>query len=193
MENKKLGLVILSISVLASILAFSFINVLGTKTANLHCYPTNECQMVESLLGLSHIAVGLISFIGALGTYLLFFSTSEEAILKRLEEEKNMKIEQGKFELILKAMDENEKKVIQSVKEQEGITQSTLKYRADLSKAKVSQILTSLEKKHLIKRESKGKTYAVYLTENFWILRLFYNLVNFTTKNEIYIAKDTNF
>jgi len=167
MENKKLGFVVLSISVLASILAFGFLNVLGRQTNALQCYPTNECQRIESLLGLSHIAVGLISFIGALGIYLLFFSTSEEAILKRLEEEKKMKIGENKFELILKAMDENEKNVLKAIKEQEGITQATLKYRADLSKAKVSQILTDFEKKHLIKRELKGKTYAVHLTENF--------------------------
>lgn len=167
MENKKLSFVILSISIVASVLAFGFMNVLGRQTAALQCYPTNECQRVESLLGLSHIAVGLISFIGALGIYLLFFSTSEEAILKRLEDEKNIKIGQDKFELILKAMDDNEKKVLKAVKEQEGITQSTLKYRTDLSKAKVSQILTSFERKHLIKRELKGKTYAVYLNESF--------------------------
>ena len=167
MENKKLGFVILSISVVASILAFGFMGILGKQTNSLQCYPTSECQRVGSLLGLSHIAVGLISFIGALGIYLLFFSTSEEAILKRLEEEKNMKIEQDKFDLILKAMDDNEKKVLKAIKEQNGITQSTLKYRADLSKAKVSQILTDFEKKQLIKREAKGKTYSVYLTENF--------------------------
>ena len=167
MENKKLGFVILSFSILASILAFGFMGVLGKQTSALQCYPTNECQRVESLLGLSHIAVGLISFIGALGIYLLFFSTSEEAILRRLEEEKNMKIEEDKFELVLKALDENEKKVLKAIKEQNGITQSTLKYRTDLSKAKVSQILTDFEKKNLVKRELKGKTYAVYLAENF--------------------------
>ena len=167
MENKKLGFVILSLSVAASVLAFGFIGVLGRQTTALQCYPTNECQRVESLIGLSHLAVGLISFIGALGIYLLFFSTSEAAILRRLEEEKNMKIGQGKFELVLKAMDDNEKKVIKAIKEQSGITQSTLKYRTDLSKAKVSQILTDFERKNLVKRELKGKTYAVYLAENF--------------------------
>ena len=167
MENKKLGFIILSFSILASILAFGFMGVLGRQTTALQCYPTNECQRVASLTSLSHIAVGLISFIGALGIYLLFFSTSEEAILKRLEEEKNIKIEQDKFELVLKAMDDNEKKVLKAIKEQDGITQSTLRYRTDLSKAKVSQILTDFEKKHLVKRELKGKTYAVYITENF--------------------------
>jgi len=167
MENKKLGFVILSISAVAGILALGFMGILGRQTSALQCYPTNECQRVESLTSLSHVAVGLISFIGALGIYLLFFSTSEEAILKRLEEEKSMKIENDKFEIVLKALDENEKKVLKAVKEQNGITQSTLKYRTDLSKAKVSQILTDFEKKHLVKREIKGKTYAVYLAENF--------------------------
>ena len=167
MENKKLGIVILSISIAVAVLAFGFMGVLGKQTTALQCYPTNECQRVESLIGLSHIAVGLISFIGALGIYLLFFSTSEEAILRRLEEEKNMKIEQDKFGLILKAMDVNEQNVLKAIKEQEGITQSTLKFRTDLSKAKVSQILTDFEKKHLIKRELKGKTYSVHLMENF--------------------------
>lgn len=167
MENKKLGFVILSISIVAAVLAFGFMSTLGKQTTAMQCYPTNECQRVESLLGLSHIAVGLISFIGALGIYLLFFSTSEEAILKRLEEEKNKKIEMDKFDLILKAMDANEQKILKAVKEQEGITQSTLRFRTDLSKAKVSQILTDFEKKHLVKRELKGKTYAVYLTESF--------------------------
>src|SRR3989338_5731096 len=148
MENKKLGFVILSISAVAGILA---LGILGRQTSALQCYPTNECQRVESLTSLSHVAVGLISFIGALGIYLLFFSTSEEAILKRLEEEKNIKIEQNKFDIVLKAMDDNEKKVLKAIKEQDGITQSTLKYRTDLSKAKVSQILTDFEKKHLVK------------------------------------------
>lgn len=167
MENKKLGMVILSISAAAAVLAFSFMGILGKQTTALQCYPTNECSRVESLMGLSHIAVGLISFIAALGVYLLFFSTSEEAILRRLEEEKNMRIDQDKFELILKAMDENEQKVLKAIKEQDGITQSTLKFRTDLSKSKVSQILTDFEKKRLITRELKGKTYAVYLIENF--------------------------
>ena len=166
-ENKKLGLVILSFSVVAAILSFGFMNALGRQTTALQCYPSTECQRVESLIGISHVAVGLISFIAALGIYLLFFSTSEEAILKRLEEEKNMKIEQDKFDLVLKAMDENEKKVLKAIKEQEGITQSTLKFRTDLSKAKVSQILTDFERKNLVKREEKGKTYSVYLTQNF--------------------------
>jgi uncharacterized membrane protein len=167
MENKKLGGVIIAISVVAAIIAFSFMGVLGRQTASMQCYPTNECQRVQSLMSLSHISVGLISFIGALGVYLLFFSTSEEAILRRLEEDKNRKLDVDKFELIMKSMDQNEQNVLKAIKEQDGITQSTLKFRADLSKAKISQILSDFERKNLVRRELKGKTYAVYLAQNF--------------------------
>ena len=167
MENKKLGFVILGISAIATVLAFTVMGALGRQTSALSCYPTSECQRVESLMGLSHVAVGLISFVAALGIYLMFFSTSEEAIMRRLEEEKNMKIDQGKFELVMKGLDNYEKNVLKAIKEQDGITQSTLKFRTDLSKAKVSQILTDFEKKNLIRREEKGKTYSVHLIEGF--------------------------
>ena len=36
--------------------------------------------------------------------------------MKRLEQEKDMKIGEGKFELVLKGLDENEKKVIKAIR-----------------------------------------------------------------------------
>ena len=114
-----------------------------------------------------------MAFIFALGFYLLFFNKSEaEAskysnILEKINEEKTQKTAEDEFNLLLRPLDENERKVLTAIKEQEGITQSTLKYRANLSKAKVSQILTDFEKKKIIARKAKGKTYEVFLTENF--------------------------
>tara|TARA_Y100000310_G_scaffold212686_2_gene213566 strand:+ start:1541 stop:2044 length:504 start_codon:yes stop_codon:yes gene_type:complete len=167
MDNKKLGFLILGIAAVVSVVIFSFMGSLRAQGTTLNCNPSNECKQVQSMLGLSHVAIGLISFITALGFYLLFFSKGEEAILKRLEDEKNIQVNQNKFEIILKTLDENEKKVLHAVKEQDGITQSTLKFRTDMSKSKLSQILTDFEKKNLIKRIEKGKTYGVHLIENF--------------------------
>ena len=167
MESKKLGFLIIGMSILLGFLMFSFIGRIGAQGEVLHCNPTQECQRVNSLLGLSHIAIGFISFIFALGFYLLLFNKGEEAILKRLEEEKNMKLQEDKFSVILKMMDESEKSIINAVKEQDGITQTTLRYRTNLSKAKISQILTNFEKKNLIKRIQKGKTYSVHLIAAF--------------------------
>jgi len=167
MESKKLGFLIIGFSIVLGFVMFSFMSRLNVQEEVLQCNPSDECKQVNSLLSLSHIAIGFVSFILALGFYLLFFNKGEEAILKRLEEEKNMKLQEDKFNLALKMLDDNEKNVINAIKEQDGITQTTLRYRTDLSKAKVSQILTDFEKKNLIKRIQKGKTYSVFLIEGF--------------------------
>ena len=83
--------------------------------------------------------------------------------MSRLEEEKNSKISEERFSIILKALDSHEKKVMKFIKEQDGITQSTLRLRTDMSKAKLSYVLTELERRGLIKREKKGKSLAIYL------------------------------
>jgi uncharacterized membrane protein len=165
MENRKLGGIIIIISIAVAFIVFGFMNQLNKTNKQLNCYPNDECQRVESMLTLSHISIGIISFIFALGFYLVLFNRGEEAILERLEQEKNMKLKEDKFSIMLKALDENEKNVLKAVKEQDGVTQSTLKYRTDLSKAKLSQILTDFERKKLIKRELKGKTYSIHLIE----------------------------
>ena len=54
-------------------------------------------------------------------------------------------------------------KVIKAIKEQEGITQFTLRLRTDLSKSKLSDILTKFEKRGLIVRQPKGKTLSIFL------------------------------
>ena len=212
MESKKLGFLILGFSLVLGFVMFNFMGSLNAQGQQLHCNPTQECQQINSVLGVSHIAVGLLSFIFALGFYLLFFNKDEKEILRKYYEEpgknnigdnknandnlinnqnnpinnnnnlinsrkNNNSINNGnnmennnyndKFSLLLRPLDENERKVLIAIKEQEGITQSTLRYRADLSKAKVSQILTDFEKKQLIERKAKGKTYSVFLTENF--------------------------
>src|SRR3989338_1589000 len=105
METKRLGFLILGMSIALSFVMFNFMGSLNAQGQQLHCNPTQECQQVNSLLGLSHIAIGLLSFIFALGFYLLFFNKGEEAILKRLEEEKNAKLEEDKFNVVLKIMD----------------------------------------------------------------------------------------
>ena len=175
METKKLGFLILGISIVAGFLMFGYMNKVSLQGEQLHCNPTQECQQVSSLLGVSHIAVGFLAFIFALGFYLLFFNKDERQILQKYKEEiaklsmeaKKPKEQNDKFALLLRPLDDNEKKVMLAIKEQEGITQSTLSFRTNLSKAKISQILTDFEKKSMVERKAKGKTYSVFLNENF--------------------------
>lgn len=217
METKKLGFLIIGMSIVLGFILLNFMNSLSAQSSNMQCNPTKECQQVNSVLGVSHIAVGFIAFIFALGFYLLFFNKNEKEVLEKygfnnqysasnaqnpmndinnnqntmnnnnalnnktqlninnnqnisnnsINNETDLKNNNDKFSLLLRPLDDNQKKVLIAIKEQEGITQSTLRFRADLSKAKISQILTDFEKKNLIERKAKGKTYSVFLTENF--------------------------
>ncbi|MEM3126611.1 MAG: winged helix-turn-helix transcriptional regulator [Candidatus Woesearchaeota archaeon] len=165
MSNRNIGFMLIGLSALLGIGMFSLIGQLNTRSADMDCISTPQCQSIISTMNTSHIFVGILASIFSLGVYMLLFNRTEEAILQRLEETKKEEIQETKFDLIARALDENERKVLEAVKEQNGITQNTLKLKTNLSKAKVSQVLSSFERKGLIKREKDGKTYSVYLIQ----------------------------
>jgi|SRR3989344_296561 len=165
MKNKRLGVILLVIGVIIAIILINLINKYNTASAEEGCFPNDECKHIESSLSMTHFAFGIIGFILALGFYLIFFSKSEEILIKRLEDIKQDKTIEDKFNILVKALDPFEQKILKAVKEQEGITQNTLRLRTDLSKAKVSYVVNDLEKKGLIKRDKKGKTFAIFLKE----------------------------
>jgi uncharacterized membrane protein len=113
--------------------------------------------------------VAIVFTIG-LGIYLILFSktsksfeTTQKDILKKIDTTKKVELKEDKFKILLTGLDDDEKKVIKAVKDQDGISQSTLKYRTDLSKTKLSMVLSQLEKKGLIAKVKKGKINNVFL------------------------------
>src|SRR3989344_4481440 len=166
MDNKKLGVILLIIGFAVGGVFLYLISNLETQSRELGCFANENCIGVERALSFSHIAVGIFSFIFALGFYLLVFNKTDKvdrSIIKKLEEENKQKIEDMKFEIIMKALDPFEQNVVKAVREQEGITQNTLRLRLDMSKAKLSYVLQELEKRGIIRRIEKGKTLAIYL------------------------------
>ena len=163
MENKKLGILIIILSLIFLLFLYYFNLDLSAQLNELGCNVNEKCVEVENKVSMTNMAFGFFGFMFALGIYILLFNKSEERILKRLEEEKNMKIGEEKFNIILTALDSYEKKVMKAVKEHDGVTQSTLRLRTDMSKAKLSYVLQELEKRNLIKRIKKGKTLQVFL------------------------------
>lgn len=67
----------------------------------------------------------------------------------------------------LDLFNEEEKKVLMVVKDNDGIQQSTLRYKSGLSKATVSLILNDLEKRNIVARKPYKKTKLVYLKKRF--------------------------
>lgn len=163
MENKKLGMLLISIGIIIGIVLYMYNSALIEQSTAEGCFGSNECLVIEKNLSLSHIAIGIFAFILSLGFYLLFFNKTDEKILKRLENEKDKNVNDEKFDYALKFMDPFEKTVIKIINEQPGITQNTLRLRSDMSKAKLSYVLTDLEKRGIIKRIQKGKTLAIFL------------------------------
>lgn len=163
MENKKLGVLLVIISlVFGSFMVYYNLN-MNKKSVSLGCNLPEGCEDIKEVFSITHIGFGFFGFMLALGFYLLFFNKTEERILKRLEDEKIEQVEEERFSIILKALDEYEKKVMQLVREQEGITQNTLRLRANMSKAKLSYVLQELERRGLVARIPRGKTLEIHL------------------------------
>jgi uncharacterized membrane protein len=69
------------------------------------------------------------------------------------------------LEIIKRALSEDEKLVVEEIRKAGEITQDSLRFRLEWSKAKLSRILTNLDKLNIIQRERLGKTYKVFLSE----------------------------
>jgi len=178
-KNKILGIILILIALifLSSIIIFKMqisklITVLQLESGG-ECIKDGVCIHEQSNLPV-YIGVGIVFLTLSLGLYLIFFEKSQEYIEKTqkelistLHETKKKQDEDEKFNFLLKALNEDEKKIIKSVKEQDGIEQSTLRIRTDLSKAKLSVVLSELEKKNLIKKVPIGKKNRIYIKTPF--------------------------
>ncbi|MBI4150043.1 hypothetical protein HY488_01425, partial [Candidatus Woesearchaeota archaeon] len=112
MNNKKIGGVLLGLGLALGGIMIAYNLNLQREYAQYFCSPNAQCQQVESLLSLTNFAFGLVFAVISLGFYMLLFSRGEEAILRRLEEEKTRKMLEEKYNIIVKILDENEKKVL---------------------------------------------------------------------------------
>lgn len=120
--------------------------------------PTTMVGMMSSVMGgnSNSVLVNLISFIFAVlaAFFISLFLFKFETPKKEKDKE---------FAIIKKALSADEKKLIEEIKKTKEITQDSLRFRLGWSKAKISTILTKLDKMGLVQRERVGKTYKVYL------------------------------
>jgi uncharacterized membrane protein len=72
-------------------------------------------------------------------------------------------LERDEFSIMKRALKEDETALLERVREvPQGITQDSLRFRLGWSKAKVSTMLSNLDRMGLVQRERFGKTYRVY-------------------------------
>lgn len=162
-NTQKVGIVVVVLAVLFGIVLLNLIGKTKQQAQGAECYQKRECGTFAATLNSTNIGVGLLFGLFFLGAYLLLFSRSEQELLKHLEREKKHLQHEEKLTIIRMLLDTQEQSVLDTIRQEEGITQQMLRYRTALSKAMVSNILSRFEKKDLIMRVPKGKTYAVYL------------------------------
>jgi|Deesub1362A_J573_1020465.scaffolds.fasta_scaffold44407_1 uncharacterized membrane protein len=81
--------------------------------------------------------------------------------------EKKPKVLDKSYAILERALSEDEALLLEIIRENEGITQDSLRFRTGFSKSKVSALLLNLEKKGIITRERLGRTYKVFIAD--WI------------------------
>lgn len=178
LNNKILGisLIILAIAFLATTVVFKIqidkVTALLMAESGGSCIQDGKCIHQQSDIPVySGIILSFITL--CLGIYLTVFARSQEnteqlqkEIVDTIKETKKQQNTEEKFEFLFKALSADEKLVLEEIKKSGEITQDSLRLRLNWSKAKMSTILTNLDKTGLIQKERTGKTYKVYLQKN---------------------------
>ena len=181
MKNNKLGMLLIVLSIILLIVVLYFraqVEKDIDTQIKLSLTDTGECVHENATHGICpferRASLALPTFVGAgaviiiflAGIYLIFRKEKKQEIVKEIKETKEEKKE-DKFNIILSALNEDEQNVMKAVREQDGITQATLRIRIDMSKTKLSIVLKEMEKKNLIKKVIKGKTNQIFLKRAF--------------------------
>lgn len=176
MNQKQIGSIILIVGILVSVFVY-LAKVKEDSYINNYIKERNTCYLESGLClhdnrsfnlyiaGFS-VSVALILF----SVYLIFFDKTQRQLAENqtiLAKVLNETAQNDKFSVYVKGFSEDEQKILLVVHDQDGIKQSTLRYKTGLSKTTLSLTLKSLEERGIISRKSAGKTNQVYLIKKF--------------------------
>ncbi|MBN1175991.1 MarR family transcriptional regulator [Candidatus Woesearchaeota archaeon] len=179
MNQKQIGIALMIFGILVMLMVFMFksqmdLSAHQTMALSGTCFtPEGVCIHERNIVYLS-IGWSLSAIIFILGLYLFFFDKTQEklaaqqlTISKALEAASLHESKKSKFESFLAGFNSEEKLVLQAIHDQDGIKQSTLRFKTGISKTSLSLILNSLEKREIVSRKEAGKTKEVYLRKKF--------------------------
>jgi len=123
-------------------------------------YSGNACNCTIPLYFLTSLLPSIGLIVGAIVAYLLGL---------RLKETKSKS--KSMTRAIFKLFNKDERKVINELIKNENVTQASLSSTTDLNRVKIYRLILELERKNILKKEEKGKTYTLSLTDDFNFLK----------------------
>jgi len=179
MNQRQIGTILIIAGIILAVIVYS-IKLREDKYINALIADRGSCFLADGTClhdrdMLPYIAGWIFSAsIVILGIYLFFFDRTQQklseqntmisdALLKTSQLEK----EKTDFTAFLSGFSDEEQVVLKAIKEQDGIQQSTLRYRTGMSKSSLSLMLSSFEKRGLITKTESGKTNKIYLRKKF--------------------------
>ncbi len=136
------------------------------------CYLSDGTCLHEDRTYTPYIVGGALSLALLLFGFYLVIDKSDQVLIDQqrhitsaLKEAKKLEKERDEFSAFLLGFSLDEQKILRAIHEEEGIEQSTLRFKTNLSKATLSLLLKSLEDRNFISRKPKGKTNQVFLVK----------------------------
>lgn len=106
------------------------------------------------------VVIGLILILMAKTDRLI--AEQQAKVSSALEHAAKTEKDKDELKAFLAGFTPEEQKVLRAIREQDGILQSTLRFRTGMSKSTLSLMLGQFEKKGLISRKESGKTNKVF-------------------------------
>jgi uncharacterized membrane protein len=157
MENKKVGWIILGMSVVMIILVLIF-NFSLKNIVSETCTHGPECTMYDTMAMQFWISIVIILVIIAIGLFIMFSKPEQKTVIKKIQEKiKPKTIDKSK-------LDGQEKELIEILEKENGaIFQATLMEKLNVGKVGITRLLDKLEAKQLIERKRRGMNNIVVL------------------------------
>ena len=160
MENKKVGLLILGISFLIVVIILIFNQALkeivNTSCGMLEHY---DCPMYNTITQQTYLALAIAGMLFIVGIFLMISKPAEKIIIRKIKENKPKKI------LNVSKLKQEEKHVLNLIKENKAVFQADLIEKTGFGKAKMTRIIDRLEGKGFVERKRRGLTNVVVMKD----------------------------
>ena len=162
-ENKYVGYLVLGISLLIVFIIFMFNNAMK-KIIDVGCSMEHDlgyCPAYATINQQTYLALGIVGLLAIVGLILVFSKPQKEIVFKTrtIEKKPQKKI------IDTNGLKQEEKKVLELVKENKTIFQAEIIEKTGFGKAKVSRIIDRLESKGFVERKRRGMTNVVVFNE----------------------------